>query len=627
MLGRIARSVACGSALLLILTCNAAASSHAVERIDGARFGLADRETPPPDSKFGEWVTLPDRWNLRRPDTAGIGWYRLRFEAPARIDELWAIYVPSSSSSFEIFVAGERLGPASLEGEPNLQNWHRPEYFELPAALLKAGIDSIDLRLWARQGSYRGLGVVEVGPARMLLPRYRSARFWHVEIGQLWRVLAVALALFAAGLWAATGRNPLYACFVWLALAWLAPATVQSLPRFPGSFWAGQWLIHVGLDQMAIAAVFLCHRLIGVRRPRLERILLIAGFVAAAILALSAALAPRWFDPLEVGFHVIAFTACVYLPVLVVRNRTGLIRAERMILIAFLLLVLFAASHDLAVQIGWWSGLGTRWMPHAAPLIVMWFFVVLITRFLSTYRRAQQQNVELEARFDAKTQELEEHYAQLDALRRAGVLADERTRMTREMHDGMGAQLVTLLSLVESGSVDREVFATALRESIDELRLVIHSLDPAGSEVGTLLGMLRERLAPRIDHAGLRFDWRVGTSGDEFELSPERSLHLVRIVQEAITNVLKHAQASSVEVATEPDARDGRSGVVVRISDDGVGFRAASDSTARVGRGIENMQQRAAVLEGTLRIEDHGSGTVVELWLPEVGGGSGATGR
>jgi signal transduction histidine kinase len=260
-----------------------------------------------------------------------------------------------------------------------------------------------------------------------------------------------------------------------------------------------------------------------------------------------------------------------------------------------------------------------RLLPHTLPLILLMFFSVLVSRFLQLYRRTEQQNIELEARILEKFRELEHQHADLDELQRAQVLADERARMTREMHDGMGAQLVSLLSLVENGSTDREILATGLRESLDELRLVIHSLEPTGSEVGTLLALLRERFAPRIDHSGLRVQWRVETSGNEVELSPERALHLVRIVEEAITNVIKHAQADALEIATEPETRDGRPGVIIRISDDGIGIGTVKASAAPPGRGLANMTQRATALGSSLSVSDDDHGTTVELWLPDEG--------
>jgi len=408
----------------------------------------------------------------------------------------------------------------------------------------------------------------------------------------------------------------MYGSFVWLASAWLAPVIVQSTTRFPGSFWLGQWLVHVGIGQMAVASVFLVHRIFDLSRPRLERALLVAAAVAAGSLAWAAGYQPKRFDSLANFFHIVALTACFYLPLLFAREHAKLAPFESLILVAGTLILLVISAHDMAAQMAWLPADSIRLIPHAISFILMLFFSAMITRFLRLYRRAEQQNVEWEARINEKMREFEGRYAQLDRLKRAGVLADERARMTREMHDGMGAQLVSLLSLVESDSADPALLATGLRESIDELRLVIHSLDPAGSEVGTLLALLRERFEPRLDNSGLRFQWRVETSGDDIELSPERALHLMRFVEEAITNVLKHANAHAVEIATEPETRGGVAGLTIRISDDGIGLSEVRAATAPTGRGLENMKRRGSALGGCVNISDVDGGTTVELWLP-----------
>ena len=67
-----------------------------------------------------------------------------------------------------------------------------------------------------------------------------------------------------------------------------------------------------------------------------------------------------------------------------------------------------------------------------------------------------------------------------------------------DMHDGIGGQLISKLSLVENGEASKEQVAAALRECIDDLRLAIDSLEPAGDDLLPVLGNLRYRLEPRL---------------------------------------------------------------------------------------------------------------------------------
>ena len=89
----------------------------------------------------------------------------------------------------------------------------------------------------------------------------------------------------------------------------------------------------------------------------------------------------------------------------------------------------------------------------------------------------------------------------------------------------------------------------------------------------------------------------------------------MRILQEALTNVVKHSGAACVRIETGERMREGQPGVEVEIADDGAGF-AASDGAARGGRGLRNMRERAANLDGQVEIESAAGATRMRLWLP-----------
>lgn len=181
----------------------------------------------------------------------------------------------------------------------------------------------------------------------------------------------------------------------------------------------------------------------------------------------------------------------------------------------------------------------------------------------------------------------------------------------RELHDGLGANLVGALALVEDGG-SREEIAEALRDAIDEMRLVIDSLEPAADDLPTLLGMMRTRIEPRLFRQGLRFEWAVSDL-PRATLPADGLLHVLRILQEAVTNVRKHARARVVTVSTgERRGADGRDGLWISVADDGAGI----PPDAPPGRGHANMRYRAAQLGGALAIRPASPGTVVELWIP-----------
>jgi signal transduction histidine kinase len=210
-----------------------------------------------------------------------------------------------------------------------------------------------------------------------------------------------------------------------------------------------------------------------------------------------------------------------------------------------------------------------------------------------------------------KHAELERNYERLNALERERATAAERERLVRDMHDGLGGQLVSTLALVESGRFTAGALATAIREALDDLRLMIDSMDPGEEDIVGLLAQIRSRLEPRLVDRGIRFDWQVSDLPPLPELTPGRALQVLRIVQEAITNVLKHSGASCITVRTGVAADVKGRSAYVEIADDGRGL----DASRPTGRGIENMRRRAQAAGGCLSLHSGSGGTTVRLDL------------
>ena len=192
------------------------------------------------------------------------------------------------------------------------------------------------------------------------------------------------------------------------------------------------------------------------------------------------------------------------------------------------------------------------------------------------------------------------------------MLLRERERITREMHDGLGGQLVSTIAMLERGRSTQGEVTEALRRALDDMRIVIDSLDPTTTDLTTSLGKLRVRLEPLLRRNGIELHWRIEDGLGLDDYPPEQSLHFLRIIQEAVTNAIMHAKASNVSVHIHAgDASDDV--LFIEIRDDGGGSRP---DAAGGGRGIGNMKSRAKTLGAELRFDSENSGTCVELRVP-----------
>ncbi len=217
--------------------------------------------------------------------------------------------------------------------------------------------------------------------------------------------------------------------------------------------------------------------------------------------------------------------------------------------------------------------------------------------------------------------------ARLHRQVQAMAIAEERERIAREMHDSL-AQLLGYVNtkaqaadqFLNDGNTDRgrehlQQLSQAAREAYADVREGILGLRTASELEQGVIGAISDFIERWQDQTGLQVDLTIEYSGRAADaLSAIAELQLLRIVQEALSNVRKHAGASraTVEVHEQHD------GVLVRIADDGTGFDPDAFERRSIPRfGLSIMRERAAAVGGWLEIDSaRGKGTVVTGFLP-----------
>ena len=181
------------------------------------------------------------------------------------------------------------------------------------------------------------------------------------------------------------------------------------------------------------------------------------------------------------------------------------------------------------------------------------------------------------------------------------------------MHDGIGSNLITALAIAKQADESPRTIHT-LQRAISDLKITVDSLAPVEGDLVALLANFRHRLEPDLREAGLTCLWKVEPCPALAWLDAVNALQMLRIIQEAISNVLTHAKASVIEIGAKPVIVNDRMGIETWISDNGIGFIVDKVSN---GRGLVNMAARAQSLGGTFtRSTQPSIGTRVILWLP-----------
>ncbi len=262
-----------------------------------------------------------------------------------------------------------------------------------------------------------------------------------------------------------------------------------------------------------------------------------------------------------------------------------------------------AGLHDYAVNwnvggIDWllpgWAGHRIFLLHHGANLVLVAMGGLLTARFIRTLDSLEELNRTLETRVADRERQLSENYQRMAVLQRQHAASQERQLIMREIHDGLGSQLFVSLSRVERGDMQGGQIAGALRDCIADMRIALDTLTPGDDDFRSTLGNFMFRWQHQLAAAGVTPAWTIDVPDQSLSLSPHAALALLRIAQEALTNVLKHAHARKVEVRF----RQADGALELEVEDDGCG----GDVVAASGRGLGNMRSRAQQLGGKLDV-------------------------
>lgn len=185
----------------------------------------------------------------------------------------------------------------------------------------------------------------------------------------------------------------------------------------------------------------------------------------------------------------------------------------------------------------------------------------------------------------------------------------ERTRVARELHDSVGQKLM-LLTRKTKEQQDKRISALA-KETLEELRAISRGLHPVTLEKLGLKAAIESLINESDAYSPIFFTYEIDSI--DGHLSSEQELHLYRMIQEALQNILKHSKAKSAFIRIQKKS----SGMHVIIKDTGKGFDVAADSHTQQSLGMKTLMERAAILNSKLQISSiPGKGTKIEINIP-----------
>jgi signal transduction histidine kinase len=597
-------------ALFALLLCLAAVDAAAQSLVVRSALAAPGGGGAFPADAPARAVTLPDEWARSRPGFAGSLWYRVGMPSPAAGGAAMpALYIEHLCSNHEVYLNGQLVASGGRMVEPVAHNCNRPQLVPLPPALFRAEGNTLDIRLVGHRlgevGSRFRAGAIsalEIGPLAELAPRHA----WRTALAVSAAQAAGASLLLLGGFMFVLGfihRHQSHLAYFGVLAVGTAFVDLRLwLANLPLEHPQVEFLLLAALAFTTWAGVQFLLRYAGVRLLLADR-----GLPAqTAVIALAVIVAgPGHLHALALFWYAVMALEVAAAGALHLRRRRG--TGSGRLMLVLLGAVAVAGAVELAAQ---WSGVRStavllaQWV---MPVVLVLVGLRLVQQHGHALHQAEAGRQQLEQRVREASAEIERNFRQIADLKVEQVTERERKRIAADLHDDLGAKLLTIVH-----TSDNERISTLAREALEEMRLSVRGLTGRAVQLADALGDWRAEVVARLGQAGIEGEWHAPEELSH-PLSSRAYVQTTRILREATSNIIKHSGATQCSVRCA--IADGDFQLV--IQDNGNGIAPDVEGRLDRGHGLASMKNRAKQLHGQCLVESSpGYGTVIRLTLP-----------
>ncbi|MET3380697.1 sensor histidine kinase [Variovorax paradoxus] len=595
--------------MLAVLGAGWSAPSRAVTLIEQAQLTLALRGQAPAQAPQPQTVALPYDWDQRQGAVDGEA--RFAFDIPVADPAApLALFVPRLGNSFRVLVNGQELARfGAFPPGPYDDASVAPQYFVLPASGSTAPhrVEVVIAAQAARQG---GLSPVVVGSKAEVLPLYEDALFWHVSGGRFIAIVSGVLGALSLLVWLRQ-REPIYLYYGLGELLWSVQTARVLFTHVPLPW---PWWGVLPLAAFQAAVPLLCRfalAVVGRDDTRLARLLGLMAWLAPVAAVLGIMVPLLWLMPLWRSLGLLAALAMMVVVVRVALRSAVL--EHRVLGVAVVLVVLCGARDVWVMRTSPEAYAMVPWIRFAWVGFAITLAWVIAERMRKDARAMAAMNASLEAELAERNAALEASFAREREGEKARGALEERQRLTQDLHDGLGGQLVGLLQMTQQPGTALGDVALHLRDAVDQLKLTVDAMHGCEGDVASALGSVRYRLGPRLQAAGIELHWDVGPLPLMTGWSVRESHQTQMLLFEAFANLMAHAQATRASLGARLVPTSTGEIIEIELRDNGRGFDAEAKFA---GKGLTNMHTRAAALGGALTVHSQPGETCLRLRLP-----------
>jgi len=522
-------------------------------------------------------------------------------------NRIWSIYLPHSTFKIEYYVNGLELADIVMATNAN-DNGSHSSLVSIPNGVLRSGSNEIQLKLIPlSEKTSSSIPQFLMGPLSEIAPYYQSQTFFSESFPQavVTLLLIFGVALFLV--WMNSRKDKFYLVFSTCSFLW-AGYLATMLPTIQLSF-DSSLLSHISsmfLLGFSISLTYLCLLYASSKTQKYFGLFILTGSSILLVALLATELRANQINDI---IHISAIFL-IGSGIASLISRIGRLPPSAFVLLPALLILCFQII-DQSVQPQVPYGSNYSPLQFTAPVFIAIAVIKMIRDFIASVNNLAIINENLESTIQERTHQIKSEMAERRLAEQKVIISDERNRLMMEMHDGLGARLVGAIAQTENrdSATDVTDIRDELKEILNELRLVIDSLNPADGNLAIVLAMFRKQLQKSLSRTEKQLIWQTTEIHALQTSSPEKTLNVLRILQEATTNAIKYSSGNSITINAR-SLQNNR--ICISVTDNGAGF--SLDSVNR-GHGLKNMQQRADKIGAEIEFHSSNAGFSVILTL------------
>ncbi|MFN3303363.1 MAG: sensor histidine kinase [Roseateles sp.] len=248
------------------------------------------------------------------------------------------------------------------------------------------------------------------------------------------------------------------------------------------------------------------------------------------------------------------------------------------------------------------------WLTLTLPLLMLGLGLQVVNDVAQARVDAEKRTALVEQRMAERIAEVERSHRQLAEQKLEQVTERERKRIAADLHDDLGAKLLTIVHTSESDRI-----STLAREALEEMRLSVRGLTGKPVHLIDALGDWRAEVVSRLGQANILAEWKSPAEDIEHTFQARSYVQTTRILRESVSNIIKHSGATNATITAAVQDGD----FILTIQDNGQGIPTELDGRLDRGHGMASMKSRAKQMHGQCLVESGpGWGTVIRLTIP-----------